>query len=400
MSARARKDKRGAGKGRSVSSSTVFLCLVLGLRCPHDIFSLGFFRPSVPLQPSNQTAPTKGPSIITTCMGPLFGDSINVVGIVGWLKYYEERWGLTHAEVYIRKENFEKTRADLLQTIRERAPSVEVELNFHSVPNNIDPSTSHTLCQQESVSAANQRNSSYFLNFHADEFLVSEKFQTWEEMFAAFNNKPGIAFPIFHVNYAYCEANRPTFDSTTYHYTVPVGYKMLPNDDKIWHPEPPHGVGDNREYIVRPQETPNVQHVPLQEEDKFMTFMTGRSWQNQDVKVMRYGTERGLHVDVSTNVCEHVPAKINDTVRKDNLRDARMIHGPTEVNRILTGYPFSAQAERFYNEAVCYAERHPQLKKRFCTNGDTNHCNAKLLREQYDRHRNEETIVYGCKSTY
>jgi Glycosyltransferase family 92 len=349
---------------------------------------------------------------ITIVCGPLYGDSINYVAIVGWLKYYEERWGLTHAELYIQQDIFESVQTNILQAKQERTPSLAVIMNFHPLNSYGKVKEFHAVFINTALYAAQLHNSSYFLNFDADEFLVSKQFKTLDDMFAApaVGNKPAISFPIFGNNYHFCETKRPTFDSMTYHNIAPIRTEKLSNDSQMMYAEPARSTSGNQKYIVRPSEVPFIKGVhSVGMFDEVVAFMTGRTLDHQDARVMHYRGGVGIHADTSSVACALVPPRINNgttpcqgflrngNVCKDNFMEGDCMHEPTEVNSILAGYPISAQAEHFYNEAVCYAERYPDLKQVYCMYDDTRFCHAEELWKHYNETSPTEKRIFGCQ---
>jgi hypothetical protein len=192
-----------------------------------------------------------------------------------------------------------------------------------------------------------------------------------------------------------------------------VATEKLPNDRNAIYAEPTRGLDGNQKYIVRPSEIPFVTGVHEVGHDEQVAFMTGRTMDHQDARVMHFRVSKGLHADTDPIRCKHVPPRINNGTApcpsfiydgnkcQENFMDGEAVYELTEVNRILSGFPISAQTEHFYNEAVCYAERYPELKQRFCINGDTNFCNTERLWRHYDKKENPTTEerTYGCQDS-
>ena len=204
----------------------------------------------------------------------------------------------------------------------------------------------------------------------------------------------------------------------TYHSIAPIHTEKLSNDSQKMYAEPKHGLGGNSKYIVRPSKilwVSGVHDVVFSSEkyyeDDVMTFMTGRPLDHQDAKVIHFRSTKGIHAETNPHVCVNVPPRINNGTapcpsfsmngnkcEADFMKGGSM-HERTEVNHILAGYPISAQAENFYNDAKCYAERYPELKRGLCMNGDTKFCDAKKLWEHYNETKTTEKRIFGCQDS-
>lgn len=80
----------------------------------------------------------------------------------------------------------------------------------------------------------------------------------------------------------------------------------------------------------------------------------------------------------------------------ENMTDADLVYHSTEVQRILDGVPLTAKAYELYEEAICYAERYPNLSEVFC-GGDLKKCDYHALAEHFDKFGRDEHLIFGCR---
>ena len=342
-------------------------------------------------------AQKKDETKIRACIGPLYG-TINWNAVAGWIKYHEERWGLSHVDIVVRKNEFATAKEDL--------ESVQLQLqsrmNFTSL-SSVEQEDLYNKDQywliQECLMNAKENKDDFLINFDADEFLTSDDFSTLDEMFE-FADRPGVSFPMFQNNYHRCSKNEPTFDSATYQPLVPYGSEKATDG----YTDPPTGANGHRKYIVIPEHFATLKgvHDPGdyggQREEDVMFHMTGRKVDHHHARILHYRTGCGIHADKSEHLCTVVEACKYLSIDGHCVEDASLAYFENDhsaVDKILTNLPLTPQAGALFGEAVCYAERYVNLFDEFCHN-ETDKCRYTSLQEHYRNPGKPSKMIWGC----
>lgn len=353
--------------------------------------------------------------IISGCLGPFYGTKVNPRGVMAWLKYYEERWGLTHVDMHIRQDDFETTSTRLMQVYNEaiRVGFIQnVHITLNEVANFAESRERHKaqfLLINRCHDAALARGSDFYINFDADEYLVSDDFRSLHQLFDHYN-KTVVSFPVFNVHYGKCAAHKPTFDSATYRYVIPIGSERDTEHPEQVYIDPPPDAAANRKYIVRGGGLVNIHgvHSPLFDGDKSKTdeivkYLMGRG---RDTKILHFRTSVGIHADEREFLCNWTSPGGPKTCPwfaeslqtcVNNISSASLVYDETEVHQILKDVPLTEPAIDMYREATCYANRYENLKETHCTGDDAlENCNYKQLYNHYVEEGKAQNLIFNC----
>ncbi len=325
--------------------------------------------------------------------------------MAGWVAYHERRWGLDHVDVFVQEGDFEKSVQDHLEEV---PVEFEARVNVTALPNTGQPYEHQIWLMNQCLE--NAKEADFMFNFDADEYLVSDDYETLSELFE-FTNRPGVSFPIFPNNYHQCSAHAPTYGSATYQSIVPLGAEP---DGQGSYTNPPPGVLAHRKYVVRPQRFQELESVhdpfglyarPQGFEglehggnDEDMYYMTGKSEMGHHARVVHMRTDVGIQADDTEILCQITPActyVTQDAKCIKNVNQAMYVNKKTSLNEILADLPLTKEAMNLFRESVCYAKRYPNLYSGFCGDDDSA-CHYEGLSKHYQETGKPSNMIWGC----
>ena len=397
------------GEGNHSSELLLVLVVVCGLlETQKDLsayartYSLIHIYPPLSFVKAHTTS-ASGPKI-RGCIGPLYG-TINWNAVAGWVAYHERRWGLDHVDVFVQEGDFEKSVQDHLEEV---PVEFEASVNVTALPNTGQPYEHQIWLMNQCLE--NAKEADFMFNFDADEYLVSDDYETLSELFE-FTNRPGVSFPIFPNNYHQCSAHAPTYGSATYQSVVPLGAEP---DGQGSYTNPPPGVLAHRKYVVRPQHFQELESVhdpfglyarPQGFEglehggnDEDMYYMTGKSEMGHHARVVHMRTDVGIQADDTEILCQITPTctyVTQDAKCIKNVNQAMYVNKKTSLNEILADLPLTKEAMNLFRESVCYAKRYPNLYSGFCGDDDSA-CHYEGLSKHYQETGKPSNMIWGC----
>jgi hypothetical protein len=322
------------------------------------------------------------PPLVHGCVGPLGGATTNWNAIAGWVKYHHERWGMTHADIFVldhdtslAKELFNAVGLEL----------TDVALNFtHQPAINGDEAWLAKECRTNAI--VGQRD--FLIEFELGQFLVSDSFGSLQDIFDYTNEPDAVVFPSFTNNYGICNSNAMTFASATFVDHLFPDFARTPSlCPRTKRCNMSDGV--TRHFMIGN----DIQYHPANSTDN-----------NKSAHLIRFtntdGANRvGLHEDMSTNPCATVKDCKNILEDTRECTDVDEIAGfqqqVTSINSILTDLDLTSGLKDLKQNALCYARRYPDLFKGYCQ-GDTTKCHHAGLHDHYVMHGSKSNLIWQC----
>lgn len=316
----------------------------------------------------------------------------------------------TYASDVFVKEHLSAMRAMLNQAFKDSVKFEVSYTHFHrdKVPMGLEGRI--TQMMNTVLRNAQHDNNSYVLSSDPDEFLISEGFRDVEEMFEGGHD--AVSFPMFYCNYYVCSGNALNFGSRGYQFFVPFGSTYTNNASLDYYTEPPVACQGLRKFIARTEKWDLIfnAHDPLKcaggpranlpsEWRRRVLYLTGRRQDGEHARLLHLRTGRGLHSDLSMNACRKVAScefVSYDGECMNGREGARLERKNTEPAQMMKDHPLFPDAPLVSLDAVCYAERHPFLRKEFCDDDITKCRYGKLYRHYHDYGR-KHNLTWGCK---
>ena len=142
---------------------------------------------------------------------------MNIAAYEAWIAYHHKRWKVTDVDLHVHWEI-----VNIIKTYFQNSKHCEgtnVRVFGHYVDKNTPqekygPAMIGLQFQimQRTLENAKQNGNEYVMNFDPDEYLISNDFETIENMFIS-NETMSVTFPVFHMNYRLCSAVALEFGS-------------------------------------------------------------------------------------------------------------------------------------------------------------------------------------------
>lgn len=386
-----------------VHCSAILCLLVLLFNTIIIPFRLKLEDPAIfPYLPLGQYELSKTPRVTVRAFLLSYEGIPNYEAIIAWVDFHRKRWGLTHVDVFV-KENLSEMRAILKDAFEDSVKFNVSYTHYHrrTVPKGLEGRIRQFM--NVVLLNAKRENNSFVLFSDPDEFLVSEDFRDFEEMFKG--GHEAVTFPVFQLHYHTCTDNALIFGSLGYQNLKPDGSNISTNASLDYYTDPPKGNLGHRKFVVRPERWENMWtvHDPLHpfraEKIGRILDLSGRHQDGEHARLIHVRTARGIQADTSMNACMQVRSckfldYYGDCVKE--REGARWEFKGTELIQLVKDRPLFHDAAQVSLDAVCYAERNPSVRKDFCDD-DLSKCRYGAIYRNYHDFGVENNLTWGCK---
>jgi hypothetical protein len=318
------------------------------------------------------------------CVGPL-GNSTNWNAIAGWVKYHEERWGLTHVDIFVFDEELHVAQ-DSFDAVGLETSNVALNFTLYSA-NTTTTANGEAWLAKECRANAIVGKRDFLIEFMLDHFLVSDSFDSLQDIFNHTKYPDAVVFPTYTNHYEICSSKTMTFASATFvDHMFPsfVRFPILCPGQKRCHMS--DGV---TRYFMYPSSNGDEEAGGDPKDTHLIRFAN---------KSIKDKAKAGLHKDLSTQGCRLIS---NCTNIKENrgCTDMNEIalyeHQVTSINSILSDLALTPGMGELKRHAVCYAQLYPDLFAGFC-HGEVAKCNYRSLYDHYVQHGSAVGLRWEC----
>jgi hypothetical protein len=344
------------------------------------LFSPSF---SSKLQPTSSDINQSQPPLVHGCVGPI-GGATNWNAIAGWVKYHQERWGMTHADIFVRDDIFRAKRS--FDAVGLELMSVALNFTHYSTATNTSGENGAWLAKEcRSNAMAGHRD--YLIEFETGRFLVSESFDSLQDVFESTNEPDSVVFPTFTNDYGICNSNTMTFASATFVQHLFPDFGGTPSLCPQSTLRCKKSDGVTRHFMIANNDDNNNKSAHL------IRFTNG---------VSSYKNGVDLHEDMSTNACNTVKdcKNILDTGECTGMDEIAILQQQvTSINSILSNLDLVSGIKDLKQNALCYAHRYPDLFQGYCQ-GDDSKCRYAGLYDHYVMYGSKSHLVWQCDHVF
>ena len=190
----------------------------------------------------------------------IFYDGIpNYEVFKAWIEYHNKRWGLTHVDVFVTEKM-----SDMMAILNFAAQdSVKIEVFYTHLHDK--PVLQHYFGQRQTTMMnrvlhnAKLDNNTFILYSDPDEFLVSDDFRDFEQMFE--RGHDAVTFAKFGSSYHICSDNALHFGSLGYQSVVPHSSNFSNNATLEYYTDPKVACSGHRKFVVRADKWDHIDYV-------------------------------------------------------------------------------------------------------------------------------------------
>lgn len=316
-----------------------------------------------------------------------------------WIEYHNKRWGLTHVDLFV-AERVSDMSAILNFAFQDSVKIEVIYSHLHERPGG----KRQTAIMNRALSNAKLNNNTFVLYSDLDEFLVSDDFRDFEQMFE--RGHDAVTFPTFGSSYkSICSDDAWNFGSLGYQGLLPHSSNFSNNASLDYYTDPKVACGGARKFVVRAEKWDRIAfvHDPVtcsrKTPDSRVFDLTGRHHDGQHARLLHVRGGVGIHSDLSMRACAKVRSckYVADNGECTNdVSNAKWELRDSEMTELLKDRPFFPDVAQVSLDAVCYAERYPPLRKEYCDDDNTK-CRYGALYGHFQDSGQQNNLTWGCK---
>jgi hypothetical protein len=289
------------------------------------------------------------------------------------------RWGLTHADIFVVGEEFHVAQ-DSFDEVGLDTSAIALNFTSYSATTNGEAWLAKE-CRTNAIVAKHD----FLIEFKLDHFLVSDSFDSLQDIFNHTAYPDAVVFPTFTNHYGICNSNAMTFASATFVNHLFPSFGVFPRSC------PPMKRCRMSDGILRYFMYNNDLDQADPKDTHLIHFASKASKDN---------TANGLHKDLSTQGCMKVyncTSIVEDTGKCTDMSEiASFEQQVTSINSILSDLALTPSMGELKRQAICYAKRYPNLLDGFCHDGDITQCRYAALYDHYVQHGSAVSLRWEC----
>jgi hypothetical protein len=225
----------------------------------------------------------------------------------------------------------------------------------------------------------------FLIEFKKDHFLVSDSFDSLQDIFNHTEYPDAVVFPTYTNHYGICNSNTMTFASATFVDHMFPSFVQFPiscPDQKRCHMS--DGV---LRYFMYPSINGDEAGDP---KDTHLIRFANKAIKDNKVN--------GLHKDLSTQGCRSISncTHIKENGKCTDMNEIAFFEQQvTSINSILSNLALTPGLGELQRHAICYAHRYPNLFAGFCRGEDAK-CKYHGLHSHYIQHGSAAGLRWEC----